>query len=97
MKNTAEKIERKLDDNTAKLIEVLRSLYRSGERRTYNIDEITEASGLSDEKEAQRSLFILEGQKLVSPFPEGDFTSKNWMITQIGTEALSTIEQQMKK
>jgi hypothetical protein len=55
------------------------------------INEIAELSGLRDEKETQRFLFILEGQKLVSPFPEGDFTSKTWQITSQGVQTLRHI------
>jgi hypothetical protein len=59
--------------------------------RPYNITEIAELTGLKDEKEVQRYLYILEGQKLVSPFPEGDFTSKSWQITKIGIQAVKEI------
>ncbi|MFM1847710.1 MAG: hypothetical protein RL417_1184, partial [Pseudomonadota bacterium] len=31
------------------------------------------------------------GQKLVTPLPPGDFTSKTWQITKDGLRALSTI------
>jgi hypothetical protein len=75
-------------------ITILRSLLaESGPSRQYQINEIAERSGLRDEKEIQRYLYILEGQKLVSPFPEGDFTSKTWFITKDGMRALKTIEQ----
>ena len=52
-------------------------------------------SGIRDEKETQRFLFILEGQKLVSPFPEGDFTSKIWQITSHGVQTLRQISTNM--
>lgn len=58
--------------------------------KAMKIDEIAEVSGIFDEKETQRYLFILEGQRLVSPFPEGDLTSRNWGITQTG---MNTVEQ----
>ena len=61
------------------------------EPRRLQINEIAELSGLRDEKETQRFLFILEGQKLVSPFPEGDFTSKTWQITNQGVQTLKQI------
>lgn len=64
---------------------------QKGEIKKLQINEIAELSGLKDEKEAQRYLFILEGQKLVSPFPAGDFTSKLWNITQQGLETLKHI------
>ena len=65
------------------------------EPRRLQINEIAEISGLRDEKETQRFLFILEGQKLVSPFPEGDFTSKTWQITNQGVQTLKQISSVM--
>lgn len=61
--------------------------------RKYQIQEIADMSGLRDEKETQRYLFILEGQKLVSPFPAGDFTSKTWQITGDGLRAVRAISK----
>ena len=61
------------------------------EPKRLQISEIAELSGLRDEKETQRYLFILEGQKLVSPFPDGDFTSKVWQITSQGIQTLKHI------
>jgi hypothetical protein len=61
--------------------------------KVYRITEIAQMSGLNDEKETQRYLFILEGQKLVSPLPEGDLTSKTWHITPQGLRAVSQIEK----
>ena len=57
------------------------------------INEIAARSGLKDEKEVLRYLFILEGQKLVAPCPDGDFTSKYWKITKDGVEAVRSIER----
>ncbi len=76
-------------------IQILNALVSNGsatpEPRRLQINEIAELSGLRDEKETQRFLFILEGQKLVSPFPEGDFTSKTWQITNQGVQTLRHI------
>lgn len=55
--------------------------------RQFVITELARSIG-SDEKEVQRSLYILEGHKFVTPFPEGDFTSKTWQITETGMRAL---------
>ena len=63
--------------------------------RHYHIHEIADLSGLKDEKETQRYLFILEGQKLVAPCPKGDFTSRVWHITQEGMYAMDNIRQAM--
>ena len=60
-------------------------------RAQYHINEISELSGVNDEKEVQRYLFILEGQKLVAPYPAGDFTSRTWHITKRGMKAMKTI------
>jgi hypothetical protein len=65
------------------------------EPRRLDIEEITRLSGLADEKETQRFLFILEGHKLVTPIPEGDFTSKIWQITSHGVETLKHISSSM--
>ncbi len=65
----------------------------TAEPRTLQIDEISEQSGLRDDRETQRNLFILEGQKLVSPQPDGDFTSKSWVITPHGLMVLKTIKK----
>jgi hypothetical protein len=79
-------------------ITVLRTLSKStgqakNQRKTLAIQEIAEMSGVTDEREIQRYLFILEGQKLVSPLPEGDFTSRNWSITKNGIEAIRKIDK----
>jgi hypothetical protein len=60
----------------------------SSEPRPVQMEEISDLSGVHDEKEIQRYLFILEGQKLVSPQPEGDFTSKLWVITRDGLKVV---------
>ena len=77
-----------ISDSFIHQINVLRALSNqrsaTSEPRALEIDQISELSGVRDEKEIQRYLFILEGQKLVSPQPEGDFTSKMWIITRDG-------------
>lgn len=80
-----------ISDSHLQQIEVLRSMSGSGESRQFEISEIAEMTGLKDEKEVQRVLYILEGQKLVAPFPAGDFTSKRWHITSDGLKALKVI------
>jgi hypothetical protein len=89
------KPKKKINDTYVHQINVLKALSSttvvSSEPKQYQISEITEQSGLADERETQRYLFILEGQKLVSPFPEGDFTSKTWQITRHGLKTLKSI------
>ena len=57
------------------------------EARQYHIQELASVLG-SDEREVQRSLYILEGHKFVSPYPAGDFTSKTWTVTEGGINAV---------
>lgn len=92
--------KKRLSQSSVNQIQILHTLASSNtgapnEPKRLEILEITERSGLADEKETQRFLFILEGQKLVSPFPEGDFTSKVWQITQQGVQTLQQISNAM--
>lgn len=59
------------------------------EARQYHIQELAAVLG-SDEREVQRSLYILEGHKFVAPYPAGDFTSKTWQITPGGLSAVKS-------
>ena len=82
-----------LSDSHRNQLAVLKTLSAKVETSTdrpkhYEIHEIAQISGLKDEKEVQRYLYILEGQKLVSPHPEGDFTSKYWQITKDGINVI---------
>lgn len=94
MSNTAKRVK-VLSDSYVQQINILKVL--SSEQATtpagaqYHINEIAAQSGVADEREIQRCLYILEGQKLVTPLPPGDFTSKTWQITKDGLRALSTI------
>ena len=88
--------KKRLSPSSVSQIQILSALAPEGapvaaEPRRLQINEIAELSGLRDEKETQRFLFILEGQKLVTPFPEGDFTSKVWQITTQGVQTLRQI------
>jgi len=95
MSESKKKPFRNISDSHLNQITVLRAMHRMEEHnhepRALQIEEIAEAAGLNDEREIQRYLFILEGQKLVSPQPEGDFTSRTWQITPVGIRALRTI------
>jgi len=70
-----------------KMCEGVRS---AAEARQFQINELAELVG-TDEKEIQRSLYILEGHKYVTPLPPGDFTSKTWHITDYGIMAAKNI------
>lgn len=84
---------RTLSESHMRQIEILKvmSQQTSTEPRQYEISEIATLSQMKDEKEVQRYLLILEGQKLVSPHPKGDFTSSRWQITRQGMRAMRSI------
>jgi len=84
-----------LSESYSHQINVLKTLSAEGPStsRPRQLSEIAEGCGLKDEKEVLRYLYILEGQKLVSPQPEGDFTSKTWFITKDGVRALGLVSQ----
>jgi len=96
MESTQASKKKRLSPSSVSQIQILNALapvekVTHIEPKRLQIGEIAEISGLRDEKETQRFLFILEGQKLVSPFPEGDFTSKTWQITTHGVQTLRQI------
>ena len=77
------------------VLKVLSADMQENAPRHYHLHEIADLSGLKDEKETQRYLFILEGQKLVAPCPKGDFTSRVWHITDEGVWAMRSISKAM--
>lgn len=91
------KISRQLTPSQTRQITVLKTMSASVEKtsvKQFHISEISSLSGICDEREVQRYLFILEGQKLVSPFPENDFTSSSWQITNQGLKAVELLSSQ---
>jgi len=94
MSNTAKRVK-VLSDSYVQQINILKVLSREQATTSvggqFHINDIAVQSGVNDEREIQRCLYILEGQKLVTPLPPGDFTSKTWQITKDGLRALSTI------
>jgi hypothetical protein len=100
MEATSSSKKKRLSPSSISQIQILHALASSPstgavEPGRLEINEIAQRSGLGDEKETQRFLFILEGQKLVTPFPEGDFTSKIWQITSQGVQTLRQISSSM--
>lgn len=99
------KLPRNMSDSYVNQLHVLRAMAKdtgakdssvkeiSTHPKPFQITEIAHNSGVKDEKETQRYLFILEGQKLVSPYPAGDFTSRTWSITKHGMKAIKMIQQ----
>jgi hypothetical protein len=79
-----------ISESVLNQLQVLKALSADAKetKRYIEINEITQLAGFSDEKETQRFLFILEGHKLVAPFPEGDLTSRKWCITPTGQSAI---------
>jgi hypothetical protein len=96
MSNTAKRVK-VLSDSYVQQINILKVMSRESIStrlgREFHINEIASQSGLNDERETQRCLYILEGQKLVTPLPPGDFTSKTWQITTDGLRALNMINR----
>ena len=94
-----DKAKNKIPDSYLNQISILKVLAQEGPveepARQYQIHEIAELSGLRDERETQRCLFILEGQKLVTPYPAGDFTSRNWHITKHGVKTFKSIARSL--
>ena len=90
-------LPKNIADSHVHQINVLKALSSNGievgDSKQLQINEISVKSGLKDEKETQRYLFILEGQKLVTPLPEGDFTSRTWQITKHGMKAMKMIQK----
>ena len=64
----------------------------TSEGKQFQIHELAAMTG-HDEREVQRSLYILEGHKYVAPCPPGDFTSKTWQLTKDGQHALEDLNE----
>ncbi len=97
VKSPSIKSHRTLSDSHKKQIELLQLMsdyiaVATGPKQ-FEISEIASLASFDDEKEVQRYLLILEGQKLVSPYPQGDFTSSRWQITKQGIRAVRTISR----
>ena len=96
MQGNSSNKQKKLSETYRHQINIMRALTTgtiTHDARPVQLEQIAEASGLKDEPETQRFLYILEGQKLVAPHPAGDFTSRHWQITQDGLKALKSIGQ----
>jgi len=84
---------RTLTDAHRKQIEILQIMadhISQSQPKHFEINELSDLTTFKDEKEVLRYLLILEGQKLVSPHPHGDFTSSQWLITKEGARAVRT-------
>ncbi len=81
-----------LSDSDIAQLQVLKALYEANPSgnagKCLDVDDIAVKSGVTDDKEALRCLYILEGQRLVSPTPAGDLTSREWHITLLGIRAV---------
>ncbi|RIL09566.1 MAG: hypothetical protein DCC75_06220 [Proteobacteria bacterium] len=88
-----------LDPVYVNQVNVLRALCQEGtlvgQGKQLDITQIANVTGLGDEKEVLRLLYILEGHKLVSPFPAGDFTSKIWQVTDDGLKVYRNIASEL--
>jgi predicted transcriptional regulator len=74
-------------------VSVLQFMVEQSPREEVKQFRITDiASQLNkDEKDIQRSLYVLEGHKLVTPMPPGDFTSTSWCVTESGLSAVKSL------
>ncbi len=92
------KLPRNVVDSHVHQINVLKvmsnGVLEAGQAKEFQLNEISSRCGLKDEKETQRYLYILEGQKLVTPLPEGDFTSRTWQLTKSGVKAIRMIQKE---
>jgi len=88
---TAEKVKENLFSGLE--VTVLRSLHDAHSQpethsTTVEVAELAATTGIKDNDEVLRALYTLEGKSLARPYPEGDFTSNAWRITQTGIKAL---------
>ena len=93
------KLPRNVADSHVHQINVLKVMSNgaaldAGNAKEFQLNDISARCGLKDEKETQRYLYILEGQKLVTPLPEGDFTSRTWRLTRHGVKAVRMIQKE---
>ena len=93
--SSGEKNKKKVPESFLHQLSILRALVKGQAtgQPSIDIDAIASLSTIKDDKETLRYLYILEGQKLVTPVPPGDFTSRNWQITPEGVRALKTAER----
>lgn len=76
-------------------IAVLKSLFyrkRVDHEPLIEIADLAHVTGIRNNEEVQRALYILEGKSLVSPEPAGDLTSSQWQITDVGQRAVDVID-----
>jgi hypothetical protein len=93
------KLPRNVADSHVHQINVLKVMssgatLEAGHVKEFQLNDISSRCGIKDEKETQRYLYILEGQKLVTPLPEGDFTSRTWRLTGNGVKAVRMIQKE---
>lgn len=76
-------------------IAVLKSLFyrkKVDQEPLSEISDIAHVTGIRNNEEVQRALYILEGRSLVAPEPAGDLTSSQWQITEVGQRAIDVME-----
>ncbi|RME57286.1 MAG: hypothetical protein D6780_08705 [Candidatus Dadabacteria bacterium] len=84
--------QKKIDKSHLNQLKVLKAMFIASapdfENSPVDISHIASLSGVNDEDDVQRCLFILEGQRLVCPYPKGNFTSKQWLLTKEGVKVV---------
>lgn len=78
------------DNQIAALLCMHKAVGGNHDLRQFEVDEIARGINL-DEKETQRTMYVLEGMKLVQPCPPGDFTTRFWRISEEGCSLAITI------
>ena len=80
--------------------ELLKHMYHGAAKNTdekitiqFSVNDLA-TDTQKDGDEVLRSLYVLEGQKLVAPYPAGDFTSNNWCLTDVGADIAEKVANQ---
>ena len=66
------------------------------EAKTIEVSQISSTIGIKDKDEIVRALYTLEGKSLAQPYPQGDFTSNQWHITEVGVQAIQLLKESGK-
>ena len=76
-------------------LQVLQFLCQRGvaEPNPSHITEISSSTGIRNNDEVRRALYILEGKTLVQPEPAGDLTSNVWKVTTLGARAVDLLNE----
>ena len=78
--------------------ELVKFMHRNADQQScapteaqYTVADMVEGTDIGTADEVLRALYIMEGQKMVTPFPIGDFTSSHWCLTDGGADIASKL------